>query len=128
VGIVTRFDVLEPRIVDAISSSDAALSLPFHDVHVVADCVYRQFRLQRLNPLAGGSLASGGFSCALAFTCRPSATTKLRGAAQHSAAQTSITFVGSNGYVAEAGHVEHDATLTGREASIIMASAANGEG
>ena len=51
----------------------------------------------------------------------------LNRAAQHSAADAGIAFVGSNSDVAEARHVEHDATLTGGVTSIIMASAADSE-
>src|ERR1700733_5689283 len=47
--------------------------------------------------------------------------------AQHSAAHAGIAFAGSYGDVAEARHFEHDATLTGGVASIIMASAADSE-
>ena len=56
-GIVARFDVLETLVVGTIGAPDGALFLTFHDVHVVADFVHRQFRFQCLNPLAGCSLA-----------------------------------------------------------------------
>ena len=115
-----------------------------------------------------------GFSCALALTRRPSASTRsrredvvaaeavlahertdaaaekkpshadgrtltqhggdsclggldLNRAAQHSAADAGRAFVGSNGYAAEAGHVEHDASLAGRVSGIAVASAADSE-
>ena len=61
VAIVARFDVLEPRIIGAIGAPHAVLSLPLHDVHVVAVFVHRQFRFQCLNPLPGSSLAIGRF-------------------------------------------------------------------
>ena len=57
--IVARFDVLEPRIVGAISPPDADLSLPFYDVHGVAVLIHKQFCLQWLNPLSGGALPIG---------------------------------------------------------------------
>src|ERR1700735_236116 len=61
VGIVARFEVLEPRVVGAIRPPDAALSLSFHDVHVVAVLVHGQLCFQCLNPLTGGSLPIGWF-------------------------------------------------------------------
>ena len=59
VGIVARFEVLEPPVVDAIGAPDAALSFTLHDVHVGAVFVHRQFRSKRLNPFSGGLLAVG---------------------------------------------------------------------
>ena len=51
----------------------------------------------------------------------------LNCATQHSAAQTGMTFVGSNGHTAEAGHVEHKASIAGGVSGIAVASAAYGE-
>src|SRR5271156_987920 len=51
----------------------------------------------------------------------------LNRAAQHSTADSSMTFVPSNGNVAEAGHVEHEASLASGVSGIAVAPAADGE-
>jgi hypothetical protein len=51
----------------------------------------------------------------------------LDSAAQHSAANACVAFVGCDGHVAEAGHIENDACVAGGVCGVAVAAAADGE-